>query len=112
MSSIVVVGIGAMGGGIARALLESASVSSVSGFDKNWVAVEAFHKEAAQGNKNGTEDAPTSLKQCVHSGVNFIILSLVNESQCEIVCFEEDECLFNLLDEGSCVILTSTVTGT
>jgi 3-hydroxyisobutyrate dehydrogenase-like beta-hydroxyacid dehydrogenase len=73
--------------------------------------VASFHREAVQGNKNGTEDPPTSLKQCIQSGVHFVILSLVNECQCDSVCFGEDDCLINLLAEGSCVILTSTVTG-
>jgi 3-hydroxyisobutyrate dehydrogenase-like beta-hydroxyacid dehydrogenase len=112
MSFVVVVGIGAMGGGMARALLESNATSTVTGYDKNLAAVETFHQEATEIHKNGTLAPPTSLKDAVTPSVDFVILSLVNESQCESVCFAEDDCLYNILTKGSCVILTSTVTGT
>jgi 3-hydroxyisobutyrate dehydrogenase-like beta-hydroxyacid dehydrogenase len=112
MSSVVVVGIGAMGGGMARALLDSAAASTVIGVDKNEAALNLFHQESVALRKNRKDSAPSSLKEAVSPPVEFVILSLVNESQCESVCFGEDDCLCDILEEGSCVILTSTVTGT
>ena len=81
--------------------------------------VEAFAQESnAKGKSNGR--VPASLEEAVGLASEsraplLAILSLVNESQCEQVCFSqarERESLIQLLPEGSSVVLTSTVTGT
>jgi threonine dehydrogenase-like Zn-dependent dehydrogenase len=43
---VAVVGIGAMGGGMARALLVSSACKSVAGYDRSVELVDAFHDEA------------------------------------------------------------------
>jgi 3-hydroxyisobutyrate dehydrogenase-like beta-hydroxyacid dehydrogenase len=107
---VVVVGIGAMGGGMARALLDSPITNSVIGYDKSVDAVENFFEESKMVNK-ACEIAPTTLSDSISESTNFVILSLVNESQCEQVCFAGDENLLNLMPKGSCVVAASTVTG-
>ena len=109
-SKIVVVGIGAMGGGMARALLESPITSSVVGYDRYEPAVEMFFEESKSANK-APESPPSSLKTSISESTDFVILSLVNESQCEQVCFGDGDNLLNSMSKGSCCILTSTVTG-
>mmetsp|Transcript_36828 Transcript_36828/g.89219 ORF Transcript_36828/g.89219 Transcript_36828/m.89219 type:complete len:348 (-) Transcript_36828:7626-8669(-) len=132
---IVVVGIGAMGGGMARALLESDISSTVVGFDLNEQAVAAFHEEATKRSKSSGEKPSTILRDMISqytpqqpeegtatSGTNHrplvVVLSLVNEAQCEKVCFDTEApngCLLDLLPpfgKKSCVIMTSTVTST
>jgi 3-hydroxyisobutyrate dehydrogenase-like beta-hydroxyacid dehydrogenase len=107
---VVVVGIGAMGGGMARALLDSPATNIVVGYDRSTDAVEKFFQESKAANKAGNSP-PSSLRESISDGMDFVILSLVNESQCEQVCFGDGENLVNLMPKGSCVILTSTVTG-
>ncbi len=109
--NVVVVGIGAMGGGMARALLDSDVTSLVVGFDKSNEAVEHFYQESLMVQKAPTS-IPIRLRDSITDATNICILSLVNESQCEEVCFFGDECLLHLMPKGSCVVLTSTVTGT
>jgi 3-hydroxyisobutyrate dehydrogenase-like beta-hydroxyacid dehydrogenase len=108
--NVVVVGIGAMGGGMARALLDSPITNSVIGYDKSVDAVEKFFEESKVVNK-ACEIAPTTLSDSISESTNFVILSLVSESQCEQVCFAGDESLLNLMPKGSCVVAASTVTG-
>jgi 3-hydroxyisobutyrate dehydrogenase-like beta-hydroxyacid dehydrogenase len=130
--AVVVVGIGAMGGGMARALLDDPSgvVQCVVGFDKSRTAVDAFFEEAKRKGKAGRDSPPRTLRDAVTLGptdmVVVVILSLLDEGQCESVCFggggdddstndnnhqEEDRCcLYDVLPDGSCIILTSTVT--
>ena len=72
--------------------------------------MEKFHEESvAAGKSQGA--IPSSLATSVSVSTNFVILSLVNETQCEDVCFAGDENLVGLLSKGACVIVTSTVTG-
>jgi NAD binding domain of 6-phosphogluconate dehydrogenase len=115
------VGLGAMGGGMARALLESEATGSVLGYDVNQPAHEAFFQEAKAARKVGRlQIPPNSLKDAIlDRGIDVAILSLVNESQCDAVSFgaagsgeRSDDCLLHLMPKGSCVVLTSTVTGT
>jgi 3-hydroxyisobutyrate dehydrogenase-like beta-hydroxyacid dehydrogenase len=117
---IVVVGLGAMGGGMARALLDSRTTSSIVGYDVHKPSLEAFYQEAkAAGKVGGRETPPESMKDAIlDHGIDFVLLSLVNENQCETVCFggvgngdRTEDCLIQLMPKGSCVILTSTVTG-
>jgi 3-hydroxyisobutyrate dehydrogenase-like beta-hydroxyacid dehydrogenase len=107
---VVVIGIGAMGGGMARALLDSSVTNLVIGYDKSTEAVDIFFQESQTANKAG-KSPPQSLPESISKSTEFVILSLVNESQCEQVCFGEGDNLINLMPEGSCLILTSTVTG-
>jgi 3-hydroxyisobutyrate dehydrogenase-like beta-hydroxyacid dehydrogenase len=123
-NEIVVVGIGAMGGGMARALLASPVAQIVCGYDRSVGAMEKFLQDAIKANKarrrQGQEKqepsevlAPrTTLSEAITKTTDFVILSLVNESQCDHVCFGSNEPnLVTILPKGSCVILTSTVTG-
>jgi threonine dehydrogenase-like Zn-dependent dehydrogenase len=122
---VVVVGLGAMGGGMAHVLLESKGTSTVIGYDINQPALEDFFQVAKDAGKVGTvESPPQSMKDAIlDQDVDIVLLSLVNESQCETVSFgggketnRDDERsggnLLQLMRKGSCVILTSTVTGT
>ena len=108
--NITVIGIGAMGGGMARALLRSPISNRVTGYDRSHELVEAFFHETLSLKKAETLP-PSSLSEAVNSATHFSILSLVNEMQCEQVCFGESKNLLGLMSPGSCVILTSTVTG-
>jgi 3-hydroxyisobutyrate dehydrogenase-like beta-hydroxyacid dehydrogenase len=107
---VVVVGIGAMGGGMARALLDSPVTNLVIGYDRSTEVVDTFFQESQTASKAG-KSPPRSLRESISECTDFAILSLVNEPQCEQVCFGEGDNLLNLMPKGSCVILTSTVTG-
>ena len=113
-SNVVVVGIGAMGGGMARALLTSPNVKTVCGYDKSIDAVTKFYEESKQANKS-LPSSPSSLYEAISAKTDFVIISLVNESQCQQVCFggtSDEPDLLSIMSKGSCVIMTSTVTGT
>ena len=109
-NNVVVVGIGAMGGGMARALLDSEMTDTVVGYDMSVEAVQRFYEEAQKVHK-ATTQMPASLEDSIAADTNITIISLVNESQCEQVCFGGDKHLLKLMPKGSCVVLTSTVTG-
>jgi putative dehydrogenase len=107
---VAVVGIGAMGGGMARSLLDSSACKSVAGYDRSPELVDAFHKEAEALGKAPSSQATTlveAVKDC-----DFCLLVLVNEMQCEQVCFGsgDGDNLLSILPKGSCLILSSTVT--
>ena len=111
---VVVVGIGAMGGGMARALLTSPNVKTVCGYDKSVDAVNKFYEESKQVNKSQSSP-PNALSDAISDQTDFVIISLVNESQCQQVCFggtNDEPDLLSIMSKGSCVIMTSTVTGT
>jgi 3-hydroxyisobutyrate dehydrogenase-like beta-hydroxyacid dehydrogenase len=95
---------------MARPLLDSPIAYSVIGYGKSVDAVEKFFEESKVVNKS-CERAPSTLSDLISESTNFVILSLVSESQCEQVCFAGDENLLNLMPKGSCVIAASTVTG-
>lgn len=107
---ISVIGIGAMGGGMARALLESDISPQITGYDHSTSLTQVFYEESLQAGKNATQ-IPTSLKQAVDHA-SFILVVLQNESQCQQVCFEGEECLLNLLSNETAVMISSTVTAT
>lgn len=109
--NVVIVGIGAMGGGMARALLDSEITNTVVGYDKSMAAVELFFQES-QNVQKAQGNVPLSLKEAITNDTNVCVISLVNEVQCEEVCFGGEENLLNLMPKGSCVVMTSTVTGT
>ena len=106
-----VIGLGAMGGGMARALLHSTATKEVAGFDMNSKLLEEFYQDAQSAKK-----APKAMATCQEDSISqkteFVVIALVNETQCESVCFGSEKPLISLLPKGSCVILTSTVTAT
>lgn len=112
--NVTVIGLGAMGGGMARSLLRSDAVSSVAGFDLNPVVVSKFYGEAKEVGKAYTTEAPTELvlEKFVNNDkkTDVVIIVLVNEAQCQSVCFDSSSSLESLLGEGSTVIVSSTVT--
>ena len=110
---VTVIGLGNIGRGMARSLLRSVSregggVVSVSGFDLATNLVAEFHEEA------GTAP-PTSMRESIaghdsaSGAARVVVLTLVNQQQCEAVAFQGDDCLLNLLGEGDAVVLCSTV---
>ena len=107
---IVVVGIGAMGGGMARNLLSSSITAQVTGYDMRKDSTERFFSDSLRLNKAPTSP-PSSLSDAIEGKTEFVVLSLVNEAQCDQVCFKDEKNLLNLMPTRSCVILTSTVTG-
>jgi len=118
--NITVVGIGAMGGGMARALLESPVSRTVVGYDTSVKLRDAFFADArSRGKEGGHVEPPSTLKRAVTYETDFVVLVLQNETQCERVCFgkgsddnDDNNNLLRLLPEGCCVILCSTVTST
>mmetsp|Transcript_8420 Transcript_8420/g.12337 ORF Transcript_8420/g.12337 Transcript_8420/m.12337 type:complete len:652 (+) Transcript_8420:230-2185(+) len=119
MSHVTVIGIGAMGGGIARTMLTSPTTQTVIGYDQNMELVQSFHNEALSVGKallasnDDTNHPPKRLSEAITSNTDVVILVLVNEGQCDSVCFGGGgENVLGLLKEGSCVILCSTVTAT
>ena len=110
---VTVIGLGAMGGGMARALLRSPAIKEVAGFDLSRDLVSKFYAEAKEANKAGPEaEAPTdlSLQNFVNIETDVVLIVLVNESQCNSICFDNATNLESLLRPNAAVILSSTVT--
>lgn len=120
--NVTVIGLGAMGGGMARSLLRSDAVESVAGFDLNPEIASKFYQEAKSAAKASSPEAPTELVldrfiNNVNNGdienaqTNVVLIVLVNEAQCQSVCFGSgSSSLESLLSKGSTVITSSTVT--
>ena len=98
-----------MGGGMARALLESPVVGQVQGYDHATTLVDTFYEDATAAGKAAPTKA-TKLSEAVPDKTDFVLIVLQNEPQCEAVCFGGDECLLSMLQPGKTVILSSTVT--
>ena len=112
MANVTVIGIGAMGGGMARALLASPATLRVVGYDQSTALVQTFHEESNLVGKSA-DSPPTSLQDAITSDTQFVVLVLVNEQQCQQVCFGGDKNnLVRLVPDGACIILCSTVTAT
>ncbi len=112
--NVTVIGLGAMGGGMARSNLRSSAIKSVSGFDLSKDLVGAFHAEAKALGKAATDEPPESITLDRFVNINgdktdVVIIVLVNEKQCNSVCFTNDINLESILSPGSCVFLSSTV---
>ncbi|CAJ1942850.1 unnamed protein product [Cylindrotheca closterium] len=107
---VTVVGLGAMGGGMARSLLRSSTITRVSGFDLSEKLVSSFYEESKKAGK-ATEKLPSDLKlqNFVSSDTDVVLIVLVNEAQCQYTCFDGDASLESIMKEGSCVIVSSTV---
>jgi len=111
--NVTVIGLGAMGGGMARSLLRSSDIDQVSGFDLNREVVSKFYAEAKEAGKAAgyLSDQDLILQNFVNTDTNIVLIVLVNQVQCNSVCFENNDVnLENILSPGSCVILSSTVT--
>jgi 3-hydroxyisobutyrate dehydrogenase-like beta-hydroxyacid dehydrogenase len=95
---------------MARSLLRSSIITEVCGFDLSQDLVSSFHYEAKKVGK-AMVDLPSnlSLKHFVTELTDVVLIVLVNEAQCQSVCFDDSDNLFSLLREGSCVIASSTV---
>lgn len=115
---------------MARSLLRSEQTTIVSAYDHNTELLNAFHTEAIAANKaksttTRSSNPATSLSDAV-IGVDVVVLVLVNESQCNSVCFGDDGLIQILGDDDDadssssqqeqqqqkCVILCSTVSAT
>ena len=105
---VCVVGIGAMGGGIARALLKSNDIESVVGYDVSEQLMNDFYEEAKSVSKHVGESIPNNLKDALDD-VDVCMLVLVNEEQCQQVCSSildlDNKCHYS----GRTIILCSTV---
>jgi putative dehydrogenase len=120
MTKVTVVGLGAMGGGMARSLLRCDSVNEVSGFDLNPEIVSKFYAEAKQLGKASSSTSSSSsspleiltLDRFVDKDATDIVwIVLVNEVQCQSICFENNGVnLESLLRSGTTVVVSSTVT--
>lgn len=108
--NVTVIGLGAMGGGMARSLLRSPEIEEVAGFDLSQKLVSSFYEEAKAAGK-ATSVLPSELKvdYFVSQKTDVVLIVLVNEAQCQFTCFDGDTNLFSMLREGSCVIVSSTV---
>ena len=108
--NVTVIGLGAMGGGMARSCLRSSSVRTVLGYDLAEDLVEKFFTEAKAAGKTSTDTIPDiALENYVNHETNVVLIVLVNEAQCNQVCFGDGTNLESLMSSGSCVILSSTV---
>ena len=103
---VTVIGLGAMGGGMARSLLRSSSISEVSGFDLSPKLVQAFYDEAHTAGKSGASpSSELKVENFVDETTDVVLLVLVNETQCDSVCNN----LLSIMREDSCVVVSSTV---
>jgi 3-hydroxyisobutyrate dehydrogenase-like beta-hydroxyacid dehydrogenase len=111
-ANVTVIGIGAMGGGMARSLLNSNETKTLLGYDRNATLCHSFFEESLNARKAASDTPPSALDQAISQETTACVLVLVNEAQCESVCFGTDEPnLSTLMPPNSCVILCSTVTG-
>lgn len=95
---------------MARSLLRSSSISQVAGFDLSTQLVQSFYDEAhAAGKSTATLSSELELDKFVDKTTDVVLIVLVNEAQCQSVCFEIENNLLSILKEGSCVVVSSTV---
>jgi len=119
MTNVTVIGLGAMGGGMALSLLRCDDVNEVSGFDLNPEVVKQFYTEAKELGKTSSSSSLSPPKLLTldrfveRESTDVVLIVLVNEAQCQSVCFDNDGVnLESLLRSGSTVIVSSTVTPT
>ena len=82
---VTVIGLGAMGGGMARSLLRSSSISQISGFDLSTHLVQSFYDEAHAAGKS-TASLPSesqTVDKFVDKTTDVVLIVLVNEAQCQ-----------------------------
>eukprot|EP00985_Skeletonema_marinoi_P019776 scaffold11470_cov78-Skeletonema_marinoi.AAC.1 len=103
---VTVIGLGAMGGGMARSLIRSNTISEVSGFDLSTQLVQSFYDEAhAAGKSTPSLSSELTVENFVDETTDVVLIVLVNEAQCQSVCDK----LLSIMREGSCVVVSSTV---
>ena len=109
---VTVIGLGAMGGGMARRLLVCDSVDEVAGFDLNSEVVIKFYNEAKElGKATSLLSKILSIDHFVDTSTDIVLIVLVNEAQCQSICFENNgNNLKGLMRSGTTVIVSSTVT--
>lgn len=95
---------------MARSLLRCSSIETVVGFDLSTQLVRSFYVEAHAAGKS-TSPLPSEMKveNFVDNFTDVVLVVLVNEAQCQSVCFEGEHNLLSILREGSCVVISSTV---
>ena len=104
---VTVIGLGAMGGGMARSLLRSSSISQVAGFDLSTPLVQKFYDEAhASGKSKASLSSELTVDNFVGKTTDIVLIVLVNEAQCQSVCFEGENNLLSIMREGSCVVVS------
>ena len=113
--NVTVIGLGAMGGGMARSILRSHEVNTVSGYDLSSDLVTQFYQDSASAGKTMTSvvpSAPFKLSNFVTNETDVVVIVLVNEQQCNTVCFggNDNANLISLMKPNGCVFLCSTVT--
>jgi len=107
--SVSVMGIGNMGGSIARHLIDSPCSNSVSGsYDVVQSLVRELHQYAKDAGKTKSDKPPTSVKSAVE-GADCVIVMLSSADQCTQLCFGGCADLISSMKPGSCVISCSTV---
>ena len=122
--NIAVIGIGSMGGGMARALMDANVSQTVTAYDHATALVQSFFDDSQAAGKAATPQAPTSLTEAIvgHDAsskleTDLVVLVLQNAAQCQEVCFgtetdnaaTKQNCLSHLLSAGACVLVCSTV---
>jgi len=94
---------------MARSLLKSPDIEQVTGYDLSVDLVQTFYDEAKAANK-APHCLPEKLELAVDGTTDVVVIVLVNERQCESVCFGDgDSSLTTLLRDGACVVVSSTV---
>ena len=95
---------------MARSLLRSSSISQVAGFDLSTPLVQKFYDEAhASGKSKASLSSELTVDNFVGKTTDIVLIVLVNEAQCQSVCFEGENNLLSIMREGSCVVVSSTV---
>jgi L-threonate 2-dehydrogenase len=122
MSNIAVIGVGAMGMGMALSLYESdEACARIAAYDRSQDQMRAFYQHAkrktaapASPAEAASEELPTTLREIILPDLHFVVLVLQNQVQCDAVCFADNDGgnsnLLNLLPKGACVIQCATVT--
>ncbi|KAL7514901.1 hypothetical protein ACHAXN_012175 [Cyclotella atomus] len=115
--NVSIIGLGAMGSGMARSLLRSPAIASLSAFDLNLSALESFYNEA--GGKapckyiDIAKEAKSRLDSYIDKDTDVVVLALLNEDQCESIIFTDGpphhSSLVTLLKPGAVIVVTSTV---
>jgi len=100
--TVSIIGIGAMGGGMARRLVDQGW--TVQAYDHDVELLQAFSTETKQ------TKVPTSVKDVISKETRVVLIVLQTQAQCQAVCFDGDDSLVQLLSFDSIVVIHSTVT--
>eukprot|EP00587_Corethron_hystrix_P006981 CAMPEP_0113310438 /NCGR_PEP_ID=MMETSP0010_2-20120614/8081_1 /TAXON_ID=216773 ORGANISM="Corethron hystrix, Strain 308" /NCGR_SAMPLE_ID=MMETSP0010_2 /ASSEMBLY_ACC=CAM_ASM_000155 /LENGTH=284 /DNA_ID=CAMNT_0000165889 /DNA_START=237 /DNA_END=1090 /DNA_ORIENTATION=- /assembly_acc=CAM_ASM_000155 len=106
---VAVMGIGSMGGSIARHLIDSPCANKVTGaFDVVQSLVRELHQYAVDSGKAQSDRPPNSVRSAVEFA-DCVILMLSSEDQCTQLAFGGCADLITNMKKGSCLICCSTV---